>query len=97
MEVPKARVNFPGQLLYSFCVSIVVVTAIIFKFEFFKSCRLDFQARPHLRGASAFRNLVAKLPPRAHSIYYRDDIGNISTSSVWGDPKKVDILIDRTK
>jgi hypothetical protein len=34
------------------------------------------------------------LPPRAHSIYYRDEIGNISTSNVWGDPKKVDILID---
>jgi oligosaccharyltransferase complex subunit alpha (ribophorin I) len=75
----------------------MVVTAIVFKFRFLKSCRLDFQARPHLRGASAFRNLVAKLPPRAHSIYYRDEIGNISTSNVWGDPKKVDILIDSKK
>uniref|UniRef100_A0A2K2AMK2 Dolichyl-diphosphooligosaccharide--protein glycosyltransferase subunit 1 n=1 Tax=Populus trichocarpa TaxID=3694 RepID=A0A2K2AMK2_POPTR len=56
--------------------------------------RLDFQARPHLRGASAFRNLVAKLPPRAHSIYYRDEIGNISTSNVWGDPKKTELLIE---
>ncbi|KAF9686587.1 hypothetical protein SADUNF_Sadunf02G0004700 [Salix dunnii] len=56
--------------------------------------RLDFQARPHLRGASAFRNLVAKLPPRAHSIYYRDEIGNISTSNVWDDPKKTELLIE---
>ncbi|PIN14674.1 Oligosaccharyltransferase, alpha subunit (ribophorin I) [Handroanthus impetiginosus] len=47
--------------------------------------RLDYQARPHVRGASAFRNLVANLPPRAHSIYYRDEIGNISTSNVWSD------------
>ncbi|CAK9178291.1 unnamed protein product [Ilex paraguariensis] len=50
--------------------------------------RLDYQARPHVRGASAFRNLVAKLPPRAHSIYYRDEIGNISTSNLWGDSTK---------
>ncbi|KAJ6336462.1 hypothetical protein OIU78_012957 [Salix suchowensis] len=55
---------------------------------------LDFQARPHLRGSSAFRNLVAKLPPRAHSIYYRDEIGNISTSNVWDDPKKTELLIE---
>ncbi|CAA0807036.1 Dolichyl-diphosphooligosaccharide--protein glycosyltransferase subunit 1A [Striga hermonthica] len=45
--------------------------------------RLDFQARPHLRGAYGLRNLITKLPPRAHSIYYRDEIGNISTSNVW--------------
>lgn len=51
-----------------------------FFFYFIFSCRLDYQARPHVRGASAIRLLVAKLPPRAHSIYYRDEIGNISTS-----------------
>ncbi|RYR41380.1 hypothetical protein Ahy_A08g037775 isoform B [Arachis hypogaea] len=54
--------------------------------------RLDYQARPYVRGASAFRRLVARLPPRAHSVYYRDEIGNISTSSLWGDSKKVDVL-----
>lgn len=43
-----------------------------------------------MRGASAFRHLVAKLPPRARSVYYRDEIGNISTSHLWGDSKKVD-------
>ncbi|KAL0313862.1 UNVERIFIED_CONTAM: Dolichyl-diphosphooligosaccharide--protein glycosyltransferase subunitA [Sesamum angustifolium] len=60
--------------------------------------RLDYQARPHVRGASAFRNLVAKLPPRAHSIYYRDEIGNISTSNVWSDSAKVgfDCLLELT-
>ncbi|XP_044475250.1 dolichyl-diphosphooligosaccharide--protein glycosyltransferase subunit 1A-like [Mangifera indica] len=56
--------------------------------------RLDYQARPHLRGASAFRHLLAKLPPRAHSIYYRDEIGNISTSHLWGDSKKTELLIE---
>ncbi|KAK6939108.1 Ribophorin I [Dillenia turbinata] len=53
---------------------------------------LDYQARPHVRGASAFRHLVAKLPPRARSVYYRDEIGNILTSHLWGDYKKVVIF-----
>ncbi|OWM70563.1 dolichyl-diphosphooligosaccharide--protein glycosyltransferase subunit 1A [Punica granatum] len=56
--------------------------------------RLDFQARPHIRGPSAFKNLVAKLPPRAHSVYYRDEIGNISTSHLWGDSKKTELEIE---
>ncbi|KAI4336684.1 hypothetical protein L6164_015180 [Bauhinia variegata] len=56
--------------------------------------RLDYQARPYVRGASAFRRLVAKLPPRAHSVYYRDEIGNISTSSLWGDSKKMEMEIE---
>lgn len=55
--------------------------------------RLDYQARPHIRGASAFRHLVAKLPPRAHSIYYRDEIGNISTSHLFGDSRKVEFVL----
>ncbi|XP_023002584.1 dolichyl-diphosphooligosaccharide--protein glycosyltransferase subunit 1A-like [Cucurbita maxima] len=56
--------------------------------------RLDYQARPYARGASAFRNLVAKLPPRTHSVYYRDEIGNISTSHLWGDSKKTELEIE---
>ncbi|XVE94380.1 hypothetical protein REPUB_Repub02eG0003700 [Reevesia pubescens] len=56
--------------------------------------RLDFQARPNIRGASAFRYLVANLPPRAHSVYYRDEIGNISTSHLQGDSKKTELLIE---
>ncbi|XP_051123880.1 dolichyl-diphosphooligosaccharide--protein glycosyltransferase subunit 1A [Andrographis paniculata] len=56
--------------------------------------RLDFQMRPHIRGASAIKNLVAKLPPRAHSIYYRDDIGNISTSNVFSDSAKTLLEIE---
>uniref|UniRef100_A0A5B7BBE4 Dolichyl-diphosphooligosaccharide--protein glycosyltransferase subunit 1 n=1 Tax=Davidia involucrata TaxID=16924 RepID=A0A5B7BBE4_DAVIN len=56
--------------------------------------RLDYQARPHVRGASAFKNLIAKFPPRAHSVYYRDEIGNISTSHLWGDSKKTQLEIE---
>ncbi|KAF7141846.1 hypothetical protein RHSIM_Rhsim06G0004300 [Rhododendron simsii] len=56
--------------------------------------RLDYQARPHIGGASAFRHLVANLPPRAHSVYYRDEIGNISTSNLWGDSKKTQLEIE---
>ncbi|KAH7566991.1 hypothetical protein JRO89_XS07G0004200 [Xanthoceras sorbifolium] len=56
--------------------------------------RLDYQARPNIRGASAFRHLLASLPPRAHSVYYRDEIGNISTSHLWGDSKKTELLIE---
>jgi oligosaccharyltransferase complex subunit alpha (ribophorin I) len=55
-------------------------------------CRLDYQSRPYVRGVSSFRHLVAKLPPRAHSIYFRDEIGNISTSHLWSDSKKVLLL-----
>ncbi|KAF1893894.1 hypothetical protein Lal_00002437 [Lupinus albus] len=56
--------------------------------------RLDYQARPNVRGASAFRRLVAKLPPRAHSVYCRDENGNISTSSLWSDSKKTELEIE---
>ncbi|XP_076882215.1 dolichyl-diphosphooligosaccharide--protein glycosyltransferase subunit 1A-like [Bidens hawaiensis] len=56
--------------------------------------RLDFQARPHVRGASAVRNLIAMLPPRAHSIYYRDAIGNISTSNIYADSSKTLLEIE---
>ncbi|MCL7044242.1 hypothetical protein MKW94_002497 [Papaver nudicaule] len=56
--------------------------------------RLDYQARPQVRGVSSFRRLIAKLPRGAHSIYYRDEIGNISTSHVWGDSKKTVLEIE---
>eukprot|EP00301_Raphidiophrys_heterophryoidea_P003681 c11651_g1_i2.p1 GENE.c11651_g1_i2~~c11651_g1_i2.p1 ORF type:complete len:569 (+),score=190.84 c11651_g1_i2:1462-3168(+) len=43
--------------------------------------RLDFQRNP-ASSPSHFRLLTAHLPASAHSIYYRDIIGNISTSRV---------------
>ncbi|KAG6438226.1 hypothetical protein SASPL_103163 [Salvia splendens] len=56
--------------------------------------RLDYEERPHVRGASALRSLVARLPARAHSIYYRDEIGNISTSNVYSDSVKTLLEIE---
>ncbi|KAK1653385.1 hypothetical protein QYE76_071190 [Lolium multiflorum] len=56
--------------------------------------RLDYQSRPYVRGVSSFKHLVAKLPPRAHSIYFRDEIGNISTSHLWSDAKKTQLEIE---
>jgi oligosaccharyltransferase complex subunit alpha (ribophorin I) len=43
--------------------------------------RIDYQMR---RSAStpSFRNLIGTLPAQAHSMYYRDQIGNISTSDL---------------
>ncbi|KAK8484208.1 hypothetical protein V6N13_065815 [Hibiscus sabdariffa] len=55
---------------------------------------LWIMARPNVRGASAFRYLVVNLPPRAHSVYYRYEIGNISTSHLRGDSKKTELLIE---
>ncbi|KAK9740192.1 hypothetical protein RND81_03G017900 [Saponaria officinalis] len=54
--------------------------------------RLDYQSG--IKGASAFNRLLARLPPRAHSVYYRDEIGNISTSNLRGDSKKTELEIE---
>ncbi|KAJ8467928.1 hypothetical protein OPV22_030480 [Ensete ventricosum] len=56
--------------------------------------RLDYQARSSIRGASSFNHLIFRLPPKAHSIYYRDEIGNISTSHFWGDSRKTQLEIE---
>lgn len=55
--------------------------------------RLDYQSRSYM-GRSSLKQLVARLPTRAHSIYYRDDIGNISTSHLWGDSRKTQLEIE---
>ncbi|RWR90042.1 lysosomal beta glucosidase-like protein [Cinnamomum micranthum f. kanehirae] len=44
---------------------------------------LDFYA---VSGASSFKRLLLTLPPRVHSVYYRDEIGNISSSHLRRDP-----------
>ena len=43
--------------------------------------RYEYQREP-TNGISAVKSLKAKLPVTAQDIYYRDDIGNISTSNV---------------
>lgn len=56
--------------------------------------RLDYQMSPHTKGAVAFSRLLAKLPPRAHSVYYRDEIGNISTSNLRSNTIKTELEIE---
>ena len=42
--------------------------------------RLDHQGHnvPH-----AFQNLLANLPAEAYGVYYRDELGNVTTSNMW--------------
>lgn len=45
--------------------------------------RIDYQMmRPGPGATPSFKTLVATLPAQASNIYYRDQIGNISTSAV---------------
>lgn len=54
--------------------------------------RLDFQARPGENGAA--RLLFSRLPPRARSVYYRDEIGNISTSRFIVEPFQMSVELE---
>ncbi|BBN19307.1 dolichyl-diphosphooligosaccharide---protein glycosyltransferase subunit 1 (ribophorin I) [Marchantia polymorpha subsp. ruderalis] len=56
--------------------------------------RFDYQSKPSASGASSFRHLLARLPPRAHSVYYRDEIGNISTSHLRSDLRKTELELE---
>ncbi|KAL0538575.1 hypothetical protein IC582_022723 [Cucumis melo] len=53
--------------------------------------RVEYQSKPSLSGVSSFRHLLARLPPRIHSVYYRDEIGNISSSHLRKDFQKSDL------
>ncbi|KAM1019761.1 hypothetical protein ACFX15_040364 [Malus domestica] len=56
--------------------------------------RVDYQSRPHAGGVSSFKHLLARLPPRVHSVYYRDEIGNISSSHLRTEYLKSDLEIE---
>ncbi|XVF23621.1 hypothetical protein REPUB_Repub13aG0055300 [Reevesia pubescens] len=56
--------------------------------------RVDYQSRPSINGVSSFRYLLARLPPRVHSVYYRDEIGNISSSHLRTDSRKSELEIE---
>ncbi|CAN6479380.1 unnamed protein product [Victoria cruziana] len=56
--------------------------------------RLDYQSKPSFNGISSFRHFLARLPPRVHSVYYRDEIGNISSSRLRGDHLKSELEIE---
>ncbi|ERN08374.1 dolichyl-diphosphooligosaccharide--protein glycosyltransferase subunit 1B [Amborella trichopoda] len=55
--------------------------------------RVDYQARPAFSGVSSLKHLLARLPPHVHSVYYRDEIGNISSSHLRGDSQKSELEI----
>lgn len=44
--------------------------------------RFDYQMKRGAQQQTSFRNLIADLPAQANNIYYRDQIGNISTSDI---------------
>ncbi|XP_057477074.1 dolichyl-diphosphooligosaccharide--protein glycosyltransferase subunit 1B [Actinidia eriantha] len=56
--------------------------------------RVEYQSRPSFSGVSSFKHLLAKLPPRVHSVYYRDEIGNISSSHLRTDSRKSELEIE---
>ncbi|XP_061999986.1 dolichyl-diphosphooligosaccharide--protein glycosyltransferase subunit 1B [Rosa rugosa] len=54
--------------------------------------RVDYQGRSS--GVSSFKHLLARLPPRVHSVFYRDQIGNISSSHLRTDYRRSDLEIE---
>ncbi|KAL5709940.1 Dolichyl-diphosphooligosaccharide--protein glycosyltransferase subunit 1B [Ranunculus cassubicifolius] len=56
--------------------------------------RVEYQSRPSISGISSFKHLLLRLPPRVHSVYYRDGIGNISTSHLRLGSKKSELEIE---
>jgi oligosaccharyltransferase complex subunit alpha (ribophorin I) len=57
--------------------------------------RFDYQRNP-AKGGAAVRSVTHLLPPHAHEIYYRDEIGNISSSHVSQGNNKIHLeLIPR--
>ena len=53
--------------------------------------RYDYQRNPSAHGASSVRSLTAILPPSATDVYYRDIIGNISTSALRHATEQVEV------
>ncbi|CAN0909235.1 Dolichyl-diphosphooligosaccharide--protein glycosyltransferase subunit 1B [Linum grandiflorum] len=56
--------------------------------------RVDYQSRASAGGVSSFKNFLARFPPRVHSVYYRDQIGNISSSRLRTDSRKSELEIE---
>ena len=55
--------------------------------------RYEYQRDPTTNGLSSIRSWKTRLPVGAHDIYYRDEIGNISTSNVRYTPSAVTVEI----
>lgn len=55
--------------------------------------RLRYMQDPRRNGASSIKDLVAVLPRSAHSLYFRDEIGNVSTSSVKRQRERMEVRL----
>lgn len=55
--------------------------------------RLELMRDPQSFGRSAVRAFIANLPVRAHSIYFKDAIGNISTSTVKHGVQSMELIL----
>eukprot|EP00270_Netrium_digitus_P003672 TRINITY_DN1433_c0_g1_i1.p1 TRINITY_DN1433_c0_g1~~TRINITY_DN1433_c0_g1_i1.p1 ORF type:complete len:617 (+),score=210.95 TRINITY_DN1433_c0_g1_i1:73-1923(+) len=56
--------------------------------------RFEYQSRPMVSGVSSLRGLIAELPPRVHSVFFRDEIGNISSTHLAPGPTKTRLEIE---
>ena len=55
--------------------------------------RLEYMADPRQHGIASFRQLSAVLPRSAHSLYFRDEIGNVSSSHVRHLRDKLEVVL----
>ena len=55
--------------------------------------RLEYMADPRQHGIASFRQLSAVLPRSAHSLYFRDEIGNVSSSHVRHQRDKLEVVL----
>lgn len=55
--------------------------------------RLDLMREPQTFGQTAVRGFLAHLPAGAHSIYFKDAIGNISTSQVRVGVQSTEVIL----
>ena len=56
--------------------------------------RLDYQSNPTVYARNALQAMVMDLPAPARALYYRDEIGNISTSKVKATRTKMDVILE---
>lgn len=56
--------------------------------------RLDYQSNPTVYARNALQAMVLDLPAPARALYYRDEIGNISTSRIKSTRNKMDVILE---
>lgn len=56
--------------------------------------RLDYETQQQRGANPVVRSIFVRLPPRIRSVYYRDSLGNISTSRVYFLPDRTDMELE---